>query len=235
MSEYDPIFLWKMTNPEAETYKIALIWEKEVEKHTPTHLKTPEWRRRNRLPRKRDPRSSHLFRYCWKLRRETRGLLTLEEMPLYILANLTVLRAFNGYMEINTLCGDRAWIRWKIWKRLYDKKLAQVNHKEPPPTIDSKLNRELLRTKKFIYERCEGQPNETKISEFVENGYFKLWVMQGKISMWYVMLSPFVAPYIDKLAQECGFDRSWYEGELNDDTIRFFEYEFGCEFEEGGC
>lgn len=222
-----------MTTPEAETYKIALLWEKEVEKHTPNNLKTAEWRRRNKLPKKRDPRTSHLFRYCWKLRRETRGLLTTEEMPLYITANLTVLKAYKGYMEINTLCGDKAWIRWKIWKRLYDKKMAQVNHKEPPPVIDTKLNRELLRTKKFVYERCEGQPTESKIAEFIDNGYFKLWIMQGKISMIYVMLSPFVKPYIERLSEECEFDPTLYKKDVTDDTVRFFEYEFGCEFEDG--
>ena len=223
---FDAILEWNMTTEEAEAFRIAKLWEKEVDKITSKSLKNPEWYRRNRLPRRSDPRNSNLFRYCWKLRRETRGLLEEEEIPLYITANLTVLKSHNAYIEINTLCGDKAWIRWKIWKRLYDEKMAQINHNEAPPICDSKLTRELLRTKKFIYERCDGEPCASKIKEFIDEGVFKVWVLQGKISIFYLVLSSYTKPYLDKLAEECPFDPKLYQNKLTEDVVKFFDYEF---------
>ena len=230
LTKLDAIFQWNMTVPEAETYKIALTWESELDKHAPEHMKSPEWHRRNHISKHGDPRKSFLFKQCWKLRRETKGLLKEEEIRLYISANLTILKAHNAYMEINTMCGEQAWFRWKIWKRLYDKKMAQINNNPPPLPADSKLIRELARTKRFIFERCDGEPTKDKIHTFIQEGFFKVWILQTKISMYYVILSPFVKDFLDKLSKDCIFDVTLFQEKLNQEIIDYFNFEFQHEF-----
>ena len=226
------IFEWNMNTSEAEVFKIALAWEREIDKQTPPHLKDAEWFRRNHLPRLGDPRKCHLFKQCWKLRRQTRGLLKEEEYPLYITANLMVLQHYNGYMGINTICGDKAWIRWKVWKRHFDKKMAQINNSPPPPITDSIVARELLRTKRLIYEHCEGAPTKEKIQTLIEKGQFKLWILQGKVSMYYVVLSPYVLDDVQRLAAECSFDPELFREKATAETVAYFRYEFGNEFDD---
>lgn len=229
LSKLDAIFEWNMSTPEAETYKLALMWEVEIRKYAPTHLQTPEWKRRNSLPFRGDPRKSILFKHCWKLRRLTKGLLKENELRLYIVANLTILRNYNAYMEVNTLCGDKAWIRWKVWKKLYDRKTAELNSSPPPPVAEDRLMRELLRTKRFFYEKCEGLPSIELVQKFIDAGSIRLWILQGKLSIYYVMLSPFFKQHAETLGKECNFDPVLFKEKITNDIIDYFNYEFADE------
>ncbi len=230
VSKLDTIFEWNMSVPEAETYRIALIWEQEVEKIAPPYEKNSEWHRKNHLPKRGDPRKCSLFKHCWKFRRLTKGLLKEEEIRLYIIANLTVLKANNAYMEANVLCGDVAWIRWKIWKRHFDKKMAEQNNNPPPPVAEDRVTRELLRTKRFIYEKCEGVVDQTTIDNLFERGSLRLWILQGKLSLYYVMLSPFFKKHINQLAIQCTFDPQLFIEKIDNSIRNYFEYEFKEEF-----
>lgn len=232
MSKLDAIFEWDMSLPEAETYRIALIWEQEVEKIAPPYLKNSEWHRKNHLPKKGDPRKCLLFKHCWKFRRLTKGLLKEEEYRLYIIANLTVLKANNAYMEANVLCGDQAWIRWKVWKRHFDKKMAEETSSPPPPVAEDRVTRELLRTKRFIYEKCEGVVDQNTIDNLFGRGSIRLWILQGKISLYYVVMSPFLKNYVEQLSKECAFDPLLFLEKIDDSLRKYFEYEFKEEFEE---
>lgn len=231
LSKLDAIFEWNMSSAEAETYRIALIWEQEVEKIAPPYVKNSEWHRKNHLPKKGDPRKCLLFKHCWKFRRLTIGLLKEEEIRLYIVANLTVLKANNAYMEANVLCGDQAWIRWKIWKRHFDRKMAEETSSPPPPVAEDRVTRELLRTKRFIYEKCEGIVNQTTIDNLFNRGSIKLWIQQGKISIYYIMLSPFMKKYIQPLSKDCCFDPKLFLEKIDKQIERYFQYEFNEEFQ----
>lgn len=231
LTKLEAIFQWDMTVPEAEAYKTALIWEILVDKHAPDSMKTPEWHRRNHISKRGDPRKSYLFKQCWKLCRQTRGLLKEGEMPLYIGANLVVLKAHNAYMEVNTICGDQAWLRWKIWKRHFDKKMAEINNNPPPPVAEDKVVRHLLRDKRFIFERCDGEVTKEKMEDFISKGIFKVWVMQSKVSMYYVTMSPFVAPYLEELGKTCGFDPALFKEKIDGTTSLYFRTEFEHEFD----
>jgi len=231
LSKLDAIFEWNMSPAEAETYRIALIWEQEVEKIAPPYTKNSEWYRKNHLPKKGDPRKCLLFKHCWKFRRLTIGLLKEEEIRLYIVANLTVLKANNAYMEANVLCGDQAWIRWKIWKRHFDRKMAEETSSPPPPVAEDRVTRELLRTKRFIYEKCEGTVNQTTINSLFNRGSIKLWVQQGKISIYYIMLSPFMKEHIQSLSKDCCFDPELFLEKIDKQIKNYFQYEFNEEFQ----
>ena len=156
---------YNLTEDESKAYRMALIWE------DLTKQMFPQEKGIARLP-KGDPRKSSLFRFCWKLMRETRGLLRFDEYKMYIRANLTMIKVKNLHLSPNILCGDNAWIRWKIWKRLYEQKVLEKSGETVPPTfeIDPKLIKKLELTKRFIYEKCEGEPSLEKI----QNTFLKI-------------------------------------------------------------
>lgn len=222
-----------MTPEEKEAYNIMLLYEKEFLRIFQGEIDGQTFRR-NTIPKRKNPKSGNLFRHCWKLRRETRGLLKDDEYELYIRANLTILKIHKAHVSPNAICGDRAWIRWKVWKRRYDQKMADVAAKPPPPSVsntDPKIIRDLDRTKKFLFERCDGQPTEEKIKEFLDNGYMKMWIATAKVSQFYVLLSPWLRKHIKitELSQECGFDLKLLEGLATRQVKDYFSYEFSHE------
>ena len=134
---YDAIFQWDMSPAEAEVYKLALVYEEEFLNTFKDHMDGLV-RRKNSLPKRGDPRKSNLFRHCWKLRRETKGLLEPHQYRLYIRANQTILlmnhkkgdKKGKVHVEPNAICGEKAWIRWKVYERWYNTKAAIINPKD---------------------------------------------------------------------------------------------------------
>lgn len=230
--KYSAIFEWNMTRDEAEIYKLAVIYEEEFKKMFDDQPDIDKSMfRPNTITKKSDPRKSNVFRYCWKLRRETRGLLEFQDYRHYIRANLTVLQAHKTNISPQMICGDKAWIRWKVWKRIFDRKMAEIASTPPPPSVsttDPKLIREIDRTKKYLFERCEGSPTCEKIKEFIDNGFMKIWVMTSKVCPYYVVLSPFVAKSCDvsKLAESCAFDPALIKEMITQQVKDYFAHEF---------
>lgn len=231
---YDAIFEWGMTAPQTEAYKLAVLYEQEFLKlFQGTEEIDGQGFRRNTIPKKGDPRKSDLFRQCWALRRETRGLLTAETYPNYIKANLLIIKLNRGHVEPKVMRGDKAWVRWKVWERWYTQKLAEKSAAAPPPSISTtnpKVIAEIDRTKKFLFEKCEGEPTAERIQGFIEAGFFKLWIMTGKLSPYYVMMSPYAANDINKLALACSFDPMVYRDKITAEVKDYFNYEFSHEF-----
>ena len=224
---YNAIFEWGMTEPEANTFKIAVIWDELTSKMFPNE-KLPT------LPKRGDPRKSTVFRYCWKLLRETKGLLQGDEYRLYIAAQLKIIQAYGGRIEPNSICGDKAWSRWRVWKRLYDKKkMEEAGEVIKPLKADPHVIQELDKTKRFLFEKCEGQPTIEKLKEIDKTGYLKIWMAAGKISYYYVVLSPFISEVCDKqeIDNYCNVSLKVFEDQVTDDLREFFEREFGYEQE----
>lgn len=228
VNRLDAVFEWKMTNQEAEAFKLCLIWEDETKKAFP-QMKLA------RIPLKGDPRKSDLFRHCWKLARETRGLLKPEEYKLYIKGNLQIIRAHNGRIEPNAICGEKAWIRWKVWQRLFNKKQAEVKGEELPVdiAISPKIVSGLDRTKHFLFEKFDGAPTLEKVKEAITKNKMKLWLGMAKISHYYLVLSPWVAQVCDikKLEEKYVFDSTVYLNNLDDKVKQFFKKEFAHEYQ----
>lgn len=233
---YDAIFQWNMNQLEAEAFKIAIFYEEEFMKlFAGTKEVDGQGIRRNTIIKKGDPRKSDLFRQCWRLRRETRGLLTDSQYLAYIKANLMILKSHKSHISPNCICGDKAWIRWKVWERWYNRKESEKNCVAPPPSVsttDPKIIREIDRTKKFLFEKCEGSPTLEKISTFIENGFFKLWLASGKVSIYYAIMSPYVQKHIEELSKICSFDVSLYKEKITLEVKDYFNHEFMHEFEQ---
>lgn len=224
-------FDYRMSGEEIETYQIAIQYEEEFMKLFRGEVDGQSYRR-NRLPVRNDPRKSVLFRHCWALRRETRGLLKPEQYRQFIHANLAVLKLNHAQPEPTAIRGDKAWIRWKVWERWYRKKQEEMDATLPKHSFaaDPKIMKEIDKSKRFIFEQCEGEPTEAKIQAFIESGMFRVWVMMGKVSPFYITLSPFVGEKSEELATSCSQDPVLLRERTTDDVCAYFREEFKHEF-----
>lgn len=226
INRFQPALDYGLDTEELKAYKIALLWEQLTRKHFPQNKGLEKLA-------KGDPRKCSLFRFCWKLLRVTRGLLRDDEYRLYIEANLQIIKVKGGHLSPNVLCGDKAWIRWKVWKRMYDKKLAESKG-ESVVTIDAdpKIVLALDKTKRFLFEKCEGQPTLEKMQEFFDQQVVKLWILSGKLSYFWVVQSPMLAAVVPLklLEKDLVFDSKVYESKINDAAKTYFKQEFAYEF-----
>lgn len=231
---YNVIVEYKMTGQEALAYKMALMYQEEFHKkfHETDLIDGSVWRR-NKLPNSGNPMKSNLFRYCWKLLRETRGILLPDEHRLYIRAQIMgVGNKKDAHIEPNILVGDRAWWRWNVYKWLWEKKMADINSEEPPPsalTTDPKIAKELVFTKKFLFEKFDGEPTKDKVTEAATSPVFRFWIMQGKVSKYYIVMSPWMKEHIETLAQTCNFDPKVFSSKVTESLREYYDREFEYE------
>jgi hypothetical protein len=212
----DAIVDYEMDELEAKAYKLCLIWLDRSRKIFPDYQHT-------KLKRG-DPRKSLVFKMCYKLVRETNGVIPDEEYPLYIRAQLDVLRHIvvnskaHVLIDPGCLVGDKAWVRWKLWKKKYDtvsqkpQEVSQVTHPGIAKALDG-----LEKTKEFITKTFGANPSIDKYQESKTNNNFYRWVNLGKISPYYIAISPFVAKIFtaDDLAK-LNFDLSVYRPCITD-------------------
>jgi hypothetical protein len=229
----ETILEWKMSLEEGEVFHIALTYEHEY-KRIFAEESDGQAIRRNSLPRRSDPRRSNLYRQCWKLRRETRGLIEQHEYKNYIHANLFIIKINGGHVEPNCITGDKAWIRYKVWKRRYDQKMADIGAQIPPPSVSTtnpKIIAEIDRTRKFLFEKCDGSPTFEKIKKFIESGVFRLWVATSRVSPYYLTLSPFVEKtnLKDSLFSVCNSSEALIREKITQEIKDYFNHEYKYE------
>lgn len=219
---------WDMTPEEKEVCSYAILYVNEFRKLYNNNC-DGETVRRNSLPKKNDPRKSSVFRHCWKMKRETRGLLESHEYKNYIYANLLIIKLNKGYIQPNCICGDKAWMRYKVWKRLYDRKLEEKNAILPQNKINNAILSDIDRTKKFIFEQCKGEVSKEKIVNFINQGKFVLWTAKGNVSPYYVVMSPFFEN-IDIKNMTGNSSLSVIKEKITKEIKNYFESEFKHEF-----
>lgn len=112
-------FKYQLDERQQKAYQICLMWQNLFSKMFPNEKCI-------KLKSNCDPRKCILFQYCYKLVNETYNILKNDEYLLYVKAQLTLLKLLkdyknsNVYIHPNCLVGDKAWVRWKIWKKKYD-------------------------------------------------------------------------------------------------------------------
>ena len=147
----------------------------------------------SKFNREKDPRKSLAFKYCYKLQRETRGLLKEEDYELYVKAQLHMLKYFaikynNQALVVEPQClvGEKAWKRWKFYKFKYDSlKRSPVEKTQTPSKIDiAVFKQNLLNTKKFLISKI---PLNNKS---VKNNHEKivLWNKLGSVDNYFMLL-----------------------------------------------
>lgn len=204
-----------MDELEAKAFKIVLMWQDLCKKEFPNE-------RHVKISKDKDPRKSTLFKYCYKLAKETKGLLSNDkEYYIYILAQLQMLKLMkegniHALIEPQILVGEKAWKRWKIWKRKYDKKLKEFKtSKELGLITDPELIKiELIKTQKFMKSK-----NYSEITKEQINRWFK----NGTISAYYVCLSDFAQKFVED------FDFDLYKPSITPEIEEFYKKEFAYE------
>jgi hypothetical protein len=191
MLSLEPILTYKMTPDEAQAYKLCVIWSDlclEI---------LPEYGHFN-IPRKGDPRKSHLFRYCWKLLRETKNLIKDTDYQDYIRAQLEVMKNIkikdaSPRIDPMILVGEKAWKRWMLWKRRFDRlgKSHSLGRGEDIQAPIYVVVQGLEKSCEFLRQRFEGHPSPVQIQQAKESGDLKQWVALGQVSPYYILLSPF--------------------------------------------
>lgn len=231
MDAAEQIIKYKMTQDEIAAYRLCILWDSICEKEVPHY-------RYSKSKQSGDPRKSLLFRYCYKLLKETRGLIDYKDYRLYITSQIHVLQNIKDgdiHALISPACltGDKAWRRWKMWKSRYDKiKKKQKIINDDGNSSFAQIQHALIRTKKFLFEKFDGQPSLDQIKSVVQEFLIVKWLTLGKISPYYVLLSPFISNSIDKLSFEeyFMFDLSIYTSSITEEVKNLFSKEFDYEY-----
>lgn len=215
------IFQYKMNKEEAKAWKIAILFINLVNKYF------PDYKHQLRIPKK-DPRKSELFKHCYKLMKSTD--LQDQEFRIYISAQLQILKAIELKDGIHPLIlpsiitGPKAWNRWLLWKRKYDK----VEYKTEIFTEDTKkIILALKETKSFLMSKFE--LNKQNIEKSLENRTLYRWCALGLISPYFLALSPTINK--DSLLEKFTIDVALYEKNITPEVRQAFKDEFSFEYE----
>jgi hypothetical protein len=194
MMDLSPISTFKMDDLQAKAYKVVHLWlsiSREV---------FPNYSHGKGLPKRGDPRKSMLFKFAYKLVRETQGVIPDNEYSLYIRAQLDILRAIrigdcHPFIGPIILCGDKAWIRWKVWKKKLKSHTESSTLEEVglSATDENKVIDELVQTKKYLEGKFSGTYQEHHI--MMAKHDMERWVALEKVSPFYALLSPWARKY----------------------------------------
>lgn len=198
---------YKMDETEKTSYKISFIWYEKSRKYFPNL-------NQGRI-KKGDPRKSWIFKICYKLVRETAGLLDPENYELYVRAQLEILYLLSKKnfvtVDASILVGEKAWRRWRIWKSRYDtvmNKPSEVSFVVSPGR--AKAIKGLQDTYDFFKNRLNKIPNLQDLKNFHASNDLFLWVNFGKVSPYYLALSP----YCNNIMTKENFNRLKFDPEI---------------------
>jgi hypothetical protein len=224
MEEYnlDPIFEYHMTDEEAVAFKIGLIWM-EMSKKT-----FPDYKNMASYPKKGDPRKGSLFKYCHTLMKK--GIVDPKDYKLYITAQLQMLKSIEiGTLHPNIgpwcLLGDKAIVRWKMWKTKFDN--IQKSNKLKDVGLDkanfNEVKFALDRSKKILLDKL-GELTEEKYK--TKSKEIERWISLDLVSGFYAALSPWVKRYCNLE----NIDLNYFEN-VDDQSLNYFKQLFGHEIE----
>lgn len=223
----DAIEIYNMDELEARACHIASLWLEQSRKAFPDY-------RHSRM-KKGDPRKSLIFKISYKLARETNGVLDPKEYQLYVRAQLDVLKYINSgkdhpLIDANCLVGERAWNRWKMWKKRYES-----IKKKPQETTASGIGYQkaidgIEKTKEFLTKTFNSDLSFEKYHEsYINNNIFR-WITLGKISPYYLTLSPFISKLFNEQDyKKINFDINVYKSCINENVKQFFAKTFPFE------
>jgi len=180
---------YNMDEMEANACRLAVMWLDQSRKTFPDY--------RHSKMRKGDPRKSLIFKICYKLARESNGIIEKNEYSLYIRAQLDVLKYVNEgkltpLIDPNCLVGEKAWRRWNLWKKRYDSFKNKPKDAVVTGIGYQKALEGIEKTKEFLVKTFGINLTFDKFKEsYINNNIFR-WINLGKISPYYLAMSPFI-------------------------------------------
>lgn len=185
---FEAITKYNMDELEAKAYRVSLLWLERSRKVFPDY--------RHATMKKGDPRKSLVFKICFKLVRETQGVLEDHEYPLYVRAQLDVLKYINAdrvdpLIDPNCLVGEKAWKRWKLWKKKYEN-LSKASNPVVTNIGIAKAIDGLEKTKEFLVKTFSSDLSYSRFQEaYLNNNIFR-WINLNKLSPYYLVVSPYI-------------------------------------------
>ncbi len=226
-----PLILdYKMNKVEAKAWKISILYLQLAQKHFPDY--------KHYRVGKGDPRKTSLFKHCYKLVRECDKLLDDSEYRMYIVAQFAVLKNIvsNGehaHVDPNILVGPKAWKRWLLWKRRFDKLISQRVTVSAEKSSENKVYSDLRDTRKFLESKFTELTKEKIIDALKSRTIFR-WVALSKMTPYYLVLSPAVQSWVTQnkadLLESFAIDLNYYKTSVTKDVEKFFKDEFAYEF-----
>lgn len=220
----DAIELYRMDDLEGKACHITQMWLEQSRKAFPNY--------RHARMKKGDPRKSLIFKIAYKLARETQGVLEFQDYSLYIRAQLDVLKYINSgkehpLIDANCLVGEKAWKRWKLWKKRYD-----TLKNKPQETVATGIGFQkamdgIEKTKEFLTKTFNSDLSFERFKEsYINNNIFR-WISLGKISPYYLAISPFVKNlFSEHDFKKINFDINVYKNCINETVQAFFVKSF---------
>jgi len=220
MNPLEKILKYNLNDEEAKAYRLALTWVKLVRKYL-NGENNP-----HPFP-KGDPRKAFLFKLCWKLLRETKGLIKQDDYKFYLYAQIDMLKrisnsSMHANIDNNVIVGAKAWRRWKMWQVNFNKKLMSVAEVSEDNTIE-----ELARVRRFFVKNYN-IPTQADFS--LAN--IRKWLDNGDVTPTYILLSPYSKKCVGESFGHLGFDPKLFEKRLTGKVQDFFQKEFSYEFGE---
>jgi hypothetical protein len=220
--DFDAAVYFGLDELEGKAYRILTCWLDRSRKMFPKYAKA--------RMKKGDPRKSTLFKYAYKLARETQGILDEEDYDLYVRAQLEILRIIGKHQEnspvvdINCLCGEKAWKRWKLWKSKYENK-KKIIEGDAPIAPKEKVCFCLERTKEWLIRTFSGLPTYEEFQEAITNKNLFRWINQGRVSPYYLAVSPYIArAFPEGLKKEAvDLDIEIYRSSITPEVRAFFD------------
>jgi hypothetical protein len=219
-----------LSEEETFSFELAQIWVELSEKYFPNYNHTHK--RGGNL--RSNPKKSVIFKICYKLLRETKGLIEKDDYALYVRAQLEILKIqskSNPLILVEPVClvGDQAWKRWKLWKKKYD---ASIKCPLKQTQIDKssflKAKEGILKTKKFIEKNFGISPSFEEFNSKKQN--LLNWINFGNISPYYLSVSPYMQKiFSEEDYKKMNFDIKFYKECINDDVKKLFDSLFGYE------
>lgn len=220
---------YKMTELEIKALKVCNIWMELSRKVFPkyNHGKVA----------KGDPRKTLMFKVCYKLVRETEAFIEENDYQLYVRAQLDILKHISlekGHplIDVNCLIGDKAWKRWKLWKKKYDTTVQIRSKSTNIKKNTNKINDLLKKTRDFFKITYGDSMNFEKFIEIEKNGDLYQHLNLGRISPYYLVLSPFFGKISNNVQiRKIHFDLNIYKNGVDESVIEYFRNLFNYEFD----
>ncbi len=183
---------YEMTEEETQAYQLALLWMKKTPEYFPGARLGPG----NKLRTKGDPRKSALFKCMIRMIRRTRGMVALEDLKHYIIAQLWICSKNNEegecYVTPQMTAGDAAWKRWKVYEKLL--KQARERRAGNANPSEENISMEIIRSDlnislKFLNKQVE-EVDPQFLEDHFKNGDLDKWLKFGFVRPYFVALSP---------------------------------------------
>lgn len=228
MNIAEKIIDYNMNQLETKALRLCVLWTNLTDKEFPNYAT-------NKLPKNGDPRKTYLFKIFYKLAKETEGVLNESEYELYITAQLQILKNLSfkevhALIDPNCVIGEKAWVRWKVWKNKYnsikkssDTKASVLANIKPEIQVNrAMIIGQVKSSNDWINKNLNSQASVKIYEELIKSGLIKKWVSMDRVSPYFIVSSNNLFLAFKNLKIEpksyFNFDYSLYEKTVNSDN-----------------